>query len=211
MRRSSPPRRRRSRRLRPGPDGVETEAISAQLADLWKSLEAPLRAHPDRPLPRRLADAALRWSGARHARIFLKEADGWVAAAAAGDAGEETGQVPDPPPGHPVHSAGTVWVPLSAAGETFGRLPRAAGPGAEPAEIAPFRATVLGGLLGAHRLSRVAKDAEFEVRTRLLELESLYDLGLSLGGQLDLATLADEVLFRSISLTDAGKGTLVLF
>src|SRR5262249_32107973 len=68
-----------------------------------------------------------------------------------------------------------------------------------------------GGLLGAHRLSRVAKEAEFEVRTRLLELESLYDLGLSLGGQLDLATLADEVLFRSISLTDAGKGTLVLF
>ncbi len=32
-----------------------------------------------------------------------------------------------------------------------------------------------------------------------------------MGGQLDLSALADEVLFRSISLTDAGKGTLVLF
>ena len=64
--------------------------------------------------------------------------------------------------------------------------------------------------MGAHRLARQVRDAEFELKARLLELESLYDLGLSLGGQLDLSALADEVLFRSISLTDAGKGTLVL-
>ncbi|MGH9398941.1 MAG: PP2C family protein-serine/threonine phosphatase, partial [Thermoanaerobaculia bacterium] len=55
------------------------------------------------------------------------------------------------------------------------------------------------------------KEADFELKARLLELESLYDLGLSLGGQLDLPALADEVLFRSISLTDARGGMLVLF
>jgi sigma-B regulation protein RsbU (phosphoserine phosphatase) len=69
---------------------------------------------------------------------------------------------------------------------------------------------LFGSMVGAHRLARLVRDAEFELKARLLELESLYDLGLSLGGQLDLASLADEVLFRSISLTDAGRGTLVL-
>src|SRR6185503_16233095 len=70
---------------------------------------------------------------------------------------------------------------------------------------------LFGSLVAAHRLGRQVRDAEFELKARLLELESLYDLGLSLGGQLDLSSLADEVLFRSISLTDAGKGSLVLY
>ncbi len=81
----------------------------------------------------------------------------------------------------------------------------------ETPECAGLLAFLLGSLVGAHHLSRQVRDAEFELKARLLELESLYDLGLSLGGQLDLSALADEVLFRSISLTDAGKGTLVLF
>lgn len=184
---------------------------SARLADLWKTLAAPLSSHPDRPLPRRLADAALWWSGARHARLYLREPDAWVAAAAAGDERETPLEVPEPPPRHTVVRDETIWVPLSAEGEIFGQLALVGVPGPDSSEIGPFLGTLFGALLAAHRLSRVAKDAEFEVRTRLLELESLYDLGLSLGGQLDLATLADEVLFRSISLTDAGKGTLVLF
>jgi sigma-B regulation protein RsbU (phosphoserine phosphatase) len=66
-------------------------------------------------------------------------------------------------------------------------------------------------MVRSSRLSRLVKDAEFELKARLLELESLYDLGLSLAGQLDVSSLADEVLYRSISLTDARKGTLVLF
>ena len=70
---------------------------------------------------------------------------------------------------------------------------------------------IFGSVLAASRLSRLVKDAEFEIKARLLELESLYDLGLSLSGQLDISALADEVLYRSISLTDARKGTLVVF
>ena len=110
-----------------------------------------------------------------------------------------------------MHRDGTFWVPLAAEGEVHGHLGL---DGVEPedsAELGAFLGFVLGGLLGAHRLSRLVKEADFEVRTRLVELESLYDLGLSLSGQLDIAALGDEVLFRSISLTDAGKGTLVLF
>jgi sigma-B regulation protein RsbU (phosphoserine phosphatase) len=106
---------------------------------------------------------------------------------------------------------GTLWVPLSAEGEIHGHLGLDGVGPEESAELGAFLGFVLGGLLGAHRLSRLVKEADFEVRTRLVELESLYDLGLSLSGQLDIAALGDEVLFRSISLTDAGKGTLLLF
>ncbi|HEY6221288.1 MAG TPA: hypothetical protein VIX13_02015, partial [Candidatus Eisenbacteria bacterium] len=167
---------------------MSTPAVSAMLADLWKTLESPLRAHPDHPLPRRLADAALRWSGARRALLFMKEGDAWTAGAGAGEDSEAPREVPDPAPRHPVRRGGTLWVPLVAEAELFGELALVGLPGPEADDIAPFLSTVLGGLLGAHKLSRVAKEAEFEVRTRLLELESLYDLGLSLGGQLDLAT-----------------------
>ncbi|HYR46909.1 MAG TPA: GAF domain-containing SpoIIE family protein phosphatase, partial [Thermoanaerobaculia bacterium] len=109
------------------------------------------------------------------------------------------------------HREGTLWVPITTEGDVHGHLALEGIAAEEAEEVATFLAFVLGGQIAAHRLSRLVKEAEFEVKTRLLELESLYDLGLSLSGQLDLSALADEVLFRSISLTDAGKGTLVLF
>jgi sigma-B regulation protein RsbU (phosphoserine phosphatase) len=80
-----------------------------------------------------------------------------------------------------------------------------------PREQSAILGFLFGSMVAAHRLGRQVREAEFELKARLLELESLYDLGLSLGGQLDLSSLADEVLFRSISLTDAGKGSLVLY
>src|SRR5262249_60881056 len=84
-------------------------------------------------------------------------------------------------------------------------------PADQPGDESTLLAFLFGSLVGAHGLARQVREAEFELKARLLELESLYDLGLSLGGQLDLSALADEGLFRSISLTDAGKGSLVLF
>src|SRR5262249_6282865 len=106
---------------------------------------------------------------------------------------------------------GLLWVPLAAEGEVHGHLGLEGLSAEEGAELTPFLALVLGSVLGAHRFSRQVKEADFEGRTRLVELESLDDLRLCRSGQLDVAALADEVLFRSISLTDAGKGTLVLF
>ncbi len=106
---------------------------------------------------------------------------------------------------------GHLWLPLVGEGEVHGLLRLAGVPAGDPPEHVAFLAFLFGSLVAAHRLARQVRDAEFELRARLLELESLYDLGLSLGGQLDLSALADEVLFRSISLTDAGKGALVLF
>ena len=65
--------------------------------------------------------------------------------------------------------------------------------------------------IAARLLGRSLKETRFELRERVLELESLYDLGLSIGGQLDLDRLADEILLRSISLTNSRSGSLHLF
>ena len=183
---------------------------ASRLAGLWRALEEPLSTS-DRPLPSRLAQAAVSWSGARRGALFLREKDAWVLGAVAGAIEEDGLALPEPRPAVPTHRGGALWVPLSAEGEIHGHLGLDGIGPEETADLAPFLGFVLGGMLGAHRLSRLVKEADFEVRTRLVELESLYDLGLSLSGQLDIAALGDEVLFRSISLTDAGKGTLVLF
>ena len=182
---------------------------ASRLAGLWRMLEEPLR-NPDRPLPGRLAQAAVSWSGARCGALYLRDKDAWVRAAVAGRFEPDCLDLPEPLPRLPTHRGGALWVPLPAEGEIHGHLGLDGIAHEETADLAAFLALVLGGLLGANRLSRLVKEADFEVRTRLVELESLYDLGLSLSGQLDIAALGDEVLFRSISLTDAGKGTLIL-
>ena len=185
-------------------------SAASRLAGLWKALEDPLLGS-DRPLPIRLAEAAVSWSGARRGALYLREKESWIRAAVAGSSAAEELEPPDPWPAAAAWRGQAFWMPLLAEGEVHGHLGlEGLGPEESP-ELAPFLSLVLGGLLAANRLSRLVKEADFELRTRLVELESLYDLGLSLSGQLDIAALGDEVLFRSISLTDAGKGTLILF
>jgi sigma-B regulation protein RsbU (phosphoserine phosphatase) len=181
---------------------------AARLDDLWKRIGAALGG--EGPLPARVAEAALAATGARDATLFLREREAWVRA---GDGAgvPAAGEVPEPLPEGIFVREGHVWLPLCAEGETHGLLRLSGVPSDGGPEHAAMLSFVLGAVVATHRLSRQVREAEFELKARLLELESLYDLGLSLGGQLDLSALADEVLFRSISLTDAGKGTLVLF
>jgi len=181
----------------------------ARIDELWKRIGTVLAG--EGPLPTRIAEAALAATGARDATLYLREGENWIRAGEGLPGGVEPGEVPEPMPPGIFHREGDLWLPLRAEGELHGAL-RLLGLSASGApESAALLAFLLGSLVGAHRLARQVRDAEFELKARLLELESLYDLGLSLGGQLDLSSLADEVLFRSISLTDAGKGTLVLF
>lgn len=177
--------------------------------DFWKTAAEILREDTESPLPLRLAATAAQLSGARRGALFVREKDAWVRAAVLG---EEVGltELPDPSLKSPAWERGFLWVPLESEGEIHGIL-ALEGVGEDDHELGLSLGFFFGSLLGAHRLSRMVKDADFELRTRLLELESLYDLGLSLAGQLDLSSLADEVLFRSISLTDARRGSLALF
>ncbi|MGE5276252.1 MAG: PP2C family protein-serine/threonine phosphatase [Acidobacteriota bacterium] len=186
-----------------GPPGA-----AARLRDAWREVGSALTRDPHRPLPVRIADAAAALAGASRAVLYLNEKGSWIAAAAVGDGAEALAR-PEPCPPVSGFSRGALWVRLEAEGELHGLLGLDA-MAEDGAELAELLGGLLGPALGAHRFSRLVKEADFEVRTRLLELESLYDLGLSLAGQLDLSALADEVLFRSISLTDARKGSLVL-
>jgi phosphoserine phosphatase RsbU/P len=179
--------------------------------ELWKSLAAPWRRHAERPVGERLAEAARDWTGARRSLLFLREKDGWSRAGEAGASDGRAVALPAPPPDAPLLSEGIFWFPLSSEGEVHGYLALEAVAVEDVDELAAGLELLFGAQAGMYHFSRLVKEAEFEVKTRLLELESLYDLGLSLSGQLDLSSLADEVLFRSISLTDAGKGSLVLF
>src|SRR4051794_33111257 len=178
----------------------------AGLEDLWKRVGAILET--DAPLPSRIAEAALAATGARDAALYLRERDAWVRAGEKLVGEPEPSAVPDPLPEGIFVRDGDLWLPLGVEGEIHGLL-RLLGVESAP-ESSNALSFLFGAVVGANRLARQVRDAEFELKARLLELESLYDLGLSLGGQLDLSALADEVLFRSISLTDAGKGTLVL-
>jgi sigma-B regulation protein RsbU (phosphoserine phosphatase) len=161
------------------------------------------------PLPARIARAARLLAGAQAAALYLRDREGWRLAAAEGGEGEF--ELPEPWPAAVTQISRALWVPLETEGDVHGYLGLRDVSGEEPAQLGAFLGFFFGALVAAGRLSRMVKDAEFELKARLLELESLYDLGLSLAGQLDLPSLADEVLFRSISLTDARKGTLVLF
>jgi sigma-B regulation protein RsbU (phosphoserine phosphatase) len=54
------------------------------------------------------------------------------------------------------------------------------------------------------------READFELKYRVWELESLYDVGLSITRTLDLDALAEDVLMKSVSLLNARKGTLIV-
>jgi sigma-B regulation protein RsbU (phosphoserine phosphatase) len=182
---------------------------AARLEELWKRIGAVLEG--ETPLPARIAEAAVIATGAREATLYLRERDAWVRTGEKLAGGVDPGEIPEPLPEGLFVREGELWMPLFSEGELHGLLRVLDAPAEQNREHAALLGFLFGSLVGAHRLGRQVRDAEFELKARLLELESLYDLGLSLGGQLDLSSLADEVLFRSISLTDAGKGTLVLF
>jgi|RhiMetdeSRZDD1v2_1073273.scaffolds.fasta_scaffold10958_8 phosphoserine phosphatase RsbU/P len=189
----------------PGP-----ASSTVRLDELWKRVGAILGS--DQPLSSRIAEAAVLATGAQEATLYLRDRDAWIRTGEKSTQPLSPGEIPEPLPEGIFRRQGELWLPLCAEGSVHGAL-RLLGvsPDHPPEDEANLLAFLLGALVGAHGLARQVREAEFELKARLLELESLYDLGLSLGGQLDLSALADEVLFRSISLTDAGKGSLVLF
>jgi len=184
-----------------------------RLSEVWRAVGGSFspRADGEAPLPERVAEAALAVSGARCAAVYLREKDLWLQAGSAGEESVGGLALPEPLPAEALHRQEVLWVPLETEAEVHGLLALVGVSEQDAPDLASFCRPVFGALLAADRLTRLVKEADFELRARLLELESLYDLGLSLGGQLDLGRLGDEVLSRSISLTDARKGSLALF
>jgi sigma-B regulation protein RsbU (phosphoserine phosphatase) len=71
---------------------------------------------------------------------------------------------------------------------------------------AAFASTVLTN----HRLTHEMREGDFQLKYRLWELESLYDIGLSIASTLNMDELAEEILVRTVSLINARRAALYL-
>src|SRR5439155_16445363 len=77
-------------------------------------------------------------------------------------------------------------------------------------DLVRVAAAFLSTVMMNQRLAQEAREGDFQLKYRLWELESLYDIGLSIAATLNVDELADEILFRMISLTNARRAALFL-
>ncbi len=100
-------------------------------------------------------------------------------------------------------------VPLTAGDETLAILLTETPP-QDPsgfASVTAHAASIMAWVRNGEKVRRT----DFELKYRVWELESLYDVGLSIAGTLDLESLADDILLKSISLLNARSGTLIVW
>lgn len=108
----------------------------------------------------------------------------------------------------------SMLVPLQSHRESLGLLALGTenGVDSDEDEVAFIRAAAafLSTLMTNQRLLQETREGDFQLKYRLWELESLYDIGLSIASTLNVDELADAILFRMISLTNARRAALYL-
>ncbi|HEV3483931.1 MAG TPA: GAF domain-containing protein, partial [Vicinamibacterales bacterium] len=111
-----------------------------------------------------------------------------------------------------VQPSPAVVVPLQSHREALGLLALSTPDRANDDDVAFVRAAAayVSTLLTNQRLLQETREGDFQLKYRLWELESLYDIGLSIASTLNVDELADEILFRMISLTNARRAALFL-
>ncbi|HEX8170353.1 MAG TPA: SpoIIE family protein phosphatase [Thermoanaerobaculia bacterium] len=111
-----------------------------------------------------------------------------------------------------VQPSPALIVPLQSHRESVGVLALSARDAASDDDRALVRAgaAYLSTLIANQRLMQETREGDFQLKYRLWELESLYDIGLSIASTLNVDELADEILFRMISLTNARRAALYL-
>ena len=95
------------------------------------------------------------------------------------------------------------------------RPPAEPGPPADMAGVAALAEPgplplLLLAWLKVLRLRQEIKEQQFQVNYRVVELQSLYDVGLAVAATLDLEKLSEEILLRAVSLLDARRGALYI-
>ncbi|MCU1350159.1 MAG: Serine phosphatase RsbU, regulator of sigma subunit [Acidobacteria bacterium] len=101
-------------------------------------------------------------------------------------------------------------LPLRGAREHVGILGFDGAHSDDDLRLAHVAAGYLGMLMTNQRLTSEAREGDFQLKYRLWELESLYDIGLSIASTLNIDELADEVLNRMISLLNVRRAALFL-
>jgi sigma-B regulation protein RsbU (phosphoserine phosphatase) len=97
---------------------------------------------------------------------------------------------------------------LPFAGGRLMFMPRSAQPGGGLG-TGPLPLLLLAAIKNL-RLRQELKEQQFQVNYRVVELESLYDVGLAVAATLDLVKLSEEILLRAVSLLDARRGALYI-
>jgi sigma-B regulation protein RsbU (phosphoserine phosphatase) len=120
------------------------------------------------------------------------------------------------PPDELIAAADRILVPLRSHRESIGMIELALdeamgeAQSEEDLDILRIAGAFLSTVMVNQRLAQEMREGDFQLKYRLWELESLYDIGLSITATLNIDELADEVLFRMISLTNARRAALFL-
>src|SRR5206468_9538761 len=111
-----------------------------------------------------------------------------------------------------IATLGQVLVPLRAGRDHLGlvKLTCETAHSEDDLEVLRAAAAFVSALIANQRLVQEMREGDFQLKYRVWELESLYDIGLSIAGTLNIDELADEVLFRMISLINARRAMLFL-
>lgn len=155
---------------------------SLRLAAKSESLQAP--GSIECSLPAELLDEAI------HADLF---------------SASELARIIEPPP--------ATIVPLRHARDWVGVVTLGGRPGkveGSKLELLTAASYVLSAQLASQRLATEVREGDFQLKYRLWELESLYDIGLSVASTLDLDRLAEEILLRTLALLNARRAALFL-
>ncbi|HKO56609.1 MAG TPA: SpoIIE family protein phosphatase [Thermoanaerobaculia bacterium] len=122
----------------------------------------------------------------------------------------------DPPPDvgeipRDVSMGPHVLIPIRSHRESLGLIALTPAE-ASAADLDSLRAAsaFLSSVMTNHRLVQEMREGDFQLKYRLWELESLYDIGLSIAATLNMDDLADEILARMISLINARRAGLFL-
>jgi len=205
--------------------------VSAELSstlslppEAWQELLALCQDETaDRAMLERLLDLCQAAQGGGAAALYLEregrmELELASSTEAAGPAGS-AGQLAQPALGGLPRSietgdgapAGTACLRFPGGCLLFAPQQPAAGAGAAAAggEGAPLSLLVVSWLR-IQRLRQELKEQQFQVNYRVVELESLYDVGLAVAATLDLEKLSEEILLRAVSLLDARRGALYI-
>ena len=111
----------------------------------------------------------------------------------------------------PLEPRPRVVIPIRSSRDHFGVVALSGEPASEDdLEVLQAAGSYLGAVLSNQRLTQEMREGDFQLKYRLWELESLYDIGLSIASTLNIDELADAILFRMISLINARRAALFL-
>ena len=110
----------------------------------------------------------------------------------------------------PLEPRASVVLPLRSLREDVGVLALFGRGSEEDVALCRVAADFVSTMMTNQRLLQETREGDFQLKYRLWELESLYDIGLSIASTLNIDELADEILFRMISLTNARRAALFL-